>query len=128
MRQIMIVAIGGGIGAVFRYGLGELVHRFSGPLFPWGTLVVNLVGCFLIGISWEVSNTALVPPQLRLFIMTGLLGAFTTFSTFSLETLALIQDGEFRLAVTNQVASVGLGLLLVLLGVALVRALSAWQA
>ncbi len=126
MKQLLAVALGGGIGAVLRYSVGEWIHRISGPLFPWGTLTVNLAGCFLIGIIWELSNTTLLSPQFRLFVMTGLLGAFTTFSTFSLETLNLIRDGEIRLAVANQVISVAFGLVLVLAGFVSVRLILRW--
>ena len=121
MKHLIVVGLGGGVGSMLRYTLGEAVHRFAGPLFPWGTLSVNLLGSFLIGVMWEMSNQMIVSVNTRLFVMTGLLGAFTTFSTFSLETLNLIRDGEIRMALANQLLSVALGLFLVLAGFICVR-------
>lgn len=115
-KRILIIAAGGGLGAVLRYVLSEITYRFTSPTFPWGTLTVNLVGCYLIGLVWQYSELYLVSTSTRIFILTGILGAFTTFSTFSLETFALLRDGEIKMAVLNQLFSVSFGLVLVIAG------------
>lgn len=121
MKHLLLVIAGGGIGAGLRYVCAEAVHRHLPPTFPWGTLTVNMIGCYLIGLLWELSDATVVNPGTRVFLMTGLLGAFTTFSTFSLETLELLRQGEFKLAFANQVISVGVGLLLVIAGSLTIR-------
>ena len=92
----LLVGSGGFIGSVLRYGLSGLVQS-SAPLssFPWGTLAVNLLGCFLIGlIAGLVDTRQLFTPEIRLFLLIGLLGGFTTYSTFGYETFALMRDSE----------------------------------
>jgi fluoride exporter len=123
LKRILIIAAGGGLGAVFRYLLSEAIYRFTNPTFPWGTLTVNLIGCYAIGLAWQYSEMYLVSTGTRIFVMTGILGAFTTFSTFSLETLTLLRDGEIKLAVLNQIVSVSFGLILVIAGTLTVRSL-----
>lgn len=87
-NKVLLVMIGGGLGAVSRYGIGLLSARLWGPHFPWGTLTVNLVGCFLIGLLFAfVDRARFLTPDLRLLLVTGYLGALTTFSTFALETV-----------------------------------------
>ena len=121
LKRILIITAGGGIGAVLRYVLSETVYRFTNPTFPWGTLTVNLLGCYIIGLAWQYSEMYLVSTSTRIFILTGILGAFTTFSTFSLETLTLLRDGEIKLAVLNQIVSVSFGLILVIAGTLTIR-------
>ena len=116
MLKLMLIAVGGAAGAVLRYGVGGLVHRLLGPTFPWGTLVVNLSGSFLIGLLWAVTERVPVRPELSAFLFLGVLGAFTTFSTYSLESFHLLRDGEIRLGLTNILASNLGGLALVVLG------------
>ena len=77
-----------------RYGLSGWVHTFAGSSFPWGTLAVNLIGSFLLGFSYRHLGAMAISPEFRQSITIGFLGAFTTFSTFSYETVALMQDGE----------------------------------
>ena len=113
-----VVGSGGFIGALARYGLSGLVHRQL-PLatFPYGTLVVNLLGCLLIGILAGLADSRqLFAPEFRLFALIGVLGGFTTFSTFGYETLALIRNAEYLHAATNVSVHVVLGLALVWLG------------
>ncbi|HDI60947.1 MAG TPA: fluoride efflux transporter CrcB [Desulfobacteraceae bacterium] len=94
-NKVLLVMVGGGLGAVSRYGIGLLSARLWGPHFPWGTLTVNLVGCFLIGLLFAfVDRARFLTPDLRLLLVTGYLGALTTFSTFALET---INAGRFGL-------------------------------
>ena len=113
-----LVGTGGFIGAVCRYGLSGLVQR-SAPLasFPYGTLVVNMVGCLLIGIAVGlVDSRQLFGPEFRLFALIGLLGGFTTYSTFGYETFALLRDADYLRAVANVSVHVVLGLALVWAG------------
>jgi len=123
LKRILIIAAGGSIGAVLRYLISDIVYRFTSPTFPWGTLTVNLLGCYLIGLAWQYSEMYMVSTGTRIFVLTGILGAFTTFSTFSLETLTLLRDGEIKMAVLNQIVSVSFGLILVIAGTLTVRSM-----
>lgn len=114
--KLLAIAIGGAIGAILRYSASGLVHRiYSGP-FPLGTMFVNLSGSFVIGLLWAGTEIYSVPQNVRLFVFTGLLGAFTTFSTLSLESLHLARDGEGWLLFLNIGLSLLLGMLLVAAG------------
>lgn len=102
------IALGAAIGGMARYGLAGLVANRVVALFPWGTLVVNVTGCFVIGVFNTVSGPdgrLLVPLNARLFVMVGICGGYTTFSSFSLETLNLVQNGEWFRATGYIVAS-----------------------
>lgn len=110
------VAVGSAAGGVLRYGLTGLVPRTSGG-FPIGTLVVNVVGCLLIGLSaGAFAGPYIIRQEYRLALQVGLLGGFTTFSTFGLESFLLANDGQMRFAAFNLVLSNGLGLTAVWLG------------
>lgn len=125
MTQALLVAIGGAIGSVLRYYVGLWALRAAGPGFPWGTLAVNLVGCFLIGVLAEVIGRKFGGSvELRLLLITGGLGGFTTFSAFSLDTLLLIERGEMTAALLYIASSVVLSLIAVFGGATLVRALA----
>lgn len=116
-----VVGSGGFIGALARYGLSGLVHR-QVPLavFPYGTLVVNLLGCLMIGVLAGLAESRqLFGPEFRTFALIGVLGGFTTFSTFGYETVAMMRDAEFLRASTNVGVHIVLGLALVWLGYAL---------
>ncbi len=109
---------GGIAGTLARYTLAGLVYQICGTAFPYGTLVVNLVGCFLIGFLAALAEEKfLLGPHARLLLMTGFCGAFTTFSTFMLETANLIKDGEMLRAFLNLSLSVVVGFLVFRLGV-----------
>jgi len=124
MMKTLIVGTGGFLGAIARYGLSGLVHRFTGGLFPLGTLAVNLIGCFVIGgLMSLVEDRQMLAPSTRLFLGIGFLGSFTTFSTFSYETVALMRHGSMRLAALNVGVSVILGLVAVAAGWAAARAI-----
>lgn len=111
MREILLVALGGSVGAVGRWAVSGLVYRFAGTGFPFGTLAVNVLGSFLMGLVLGLAlDSDLVPPAMRLVITAGFLGAFTTFSTFSWETLRLLEDGSVGLALGNLAVSLVLGL------------------
>lgn len=124
MREIIYIAIAGGLGALGRYYTGGLVHRICGDNFPYGTLVVNLAGSFLIGLIMQISmSTDIIPRSLRLAVTIGFLGAFTTFSTFSYETLGYLEDGAWLIAGMNILVSIVSGVAAAFLGVILGRAL-----
>lgn len=107
MIQILAIAAGGAVGSVMRYGISNGVYALFGRGFPYGTLVVNVVGSMLMGLLFVVLVDRLdVTPAWRLAILVGFLGAFTTFSTFSIETLNLMQAGEVIKAGTNVLVSV----------------------
>lgn len=116
MSHLLSVAVGGALGAVARYGLSGWVHTWAEESFPWGTLTVNVVGSFLLGAAFLYLDRGGFPAELRHFATIGLLGAFTTFSTFTFETVTLLQDGEWGRAGAYVVLSVALGVVAVLLG------------
>jgi CrcB protein len=122
MQNLLLIAVFGAAGCVFRYLLSGFVYRFTGGSFPAGTLVVNLIGAFLIGLIMEFSiRSALLPPSLRIGLTVGFLGGLTTFSTFSYETFRLLEEGEVLLVAVNVLASVALCLLFTWLGIAAAR-------
>jgi fluoride exporter len=122
MQRILLVALGGSLGAVARYGFSTWISKSVNNLFPWGTLAVNLTGAFLMGIIIELFDNTLLPAGLRSFIAIGFLGAYTTFSTFSLETIQLFRDGEIKIAALNVLASNILSFLLLACGIIFSRA------
>jgi CrcB protein len=106
MIRYVLVFLGGGLGAAARYGLQGIVYRFVPSTFPYGTLVANVTGCFLIGLLMTMfDDRFLIQPSLRIFLAIGLLGGFTTFSSFSFETIALLRDSEFLLGSLNVLIS-----------------------
>ncbi|HXI86945.1 MAG TPA: fluoride efflux transporter CrcB [Parvularculaceae bacterium] len=116
---LLLVSFGGGIGAGARYLCSGLIAALAGPSFPWGTLVVNVVGSFLIGFFNALSGPdgrLFITTETRQFVMLGLLGGYTTFSSFSLQTLNLMRDGEWLPAGLNIGLSFALCLIAVWLG------------
>jgi CrcB protein len=135
VREIVFVALGGSLGAVARYGVGLAASHWLGKNFPWGTLTVNVAGCFVMGIVMELlldleSHTAeAITPALRLQtslwrhgVAIGFLGGLTTFSTFGADTLRELQSGRPLTALTNVAASVLLSLAAVWCGIAVMQA------
>ena len=123
---MVLIAIGfaGALGALARYGVSLAALRWFGEDFPYGTLCVNLVGCFLIGIIAELTmEDAGLAPQTRAIVGTGFLGAFTTFSTFGVDTYRAMQAGAWGVAASNVAINVVGGIILVAAGVALASAL-----
>lgn len=118
MAKFFIIGLGGGLGAVLRYILGGLVQSWSKSVsFPYGTLFVNLFGCLLIGLlSGLAESHSAFTPEVRLFVFIGLLGGFTTFSTFGNETFNLLQDRETLLGLFNLGAHIFLGVTMVWAG------------
>lgn len=124
MIQTLSIATGGALGAVARYWMSNGVHALLGRDFPYGTLLVNVLGSLLMGVMFVLLNERMaVPVQWRASILIGLLGAFTTFSTFSMETLNLIETGEPVKAGANVLASVLLCLVACWAGVVFAREL-----
>jgi len=121
LTQAAMVGTGGFLGALLRYGVGGWIHRkLPMASFPVGTLTVNLAGCLAIGLlAGAAESRQLLSPELRLFLLIGLLGGFTTFSTFGFETVAMLRDGEALRASINVALHVIAGLALVWLGYAL---------
>ena len=112
MQAILLVALGGAVGSVLRYETGALVLRYSGPAaFPWGTFAVNVLGCAIAGLLAGLGERhAFLSAEMRLLLFTGFLGGFTTFSAFGVETIALIERGEWAVSSLYVGASVVGGL------------------
>jgi fluoride exporter len=112
MRELLLVGAGGCLGSVCRYLLGGWVYKLlSKPLLPWGTLAVNVLGCLVIGVLGGLTESRQTfSPGTRLFLFIGVLGGFTTFSTFGYETFALARDGQLALTLANIALQLLLGL------------------
>jgi len=123
MQKLLLIAVAGGFGALARYGLAGAVQRWadsvsaSGAFFPWGTAAVNLVGCFFFGLLWvALEERFSFSPDQRAIVLTGFMGAFTTFSTFMFETQKLLEDAQYLAALGNVALQNGVGLVAVILG------------
>jgi CrcB protein len=117
-----LIALGGAIGTAIRYLTSLLAARWFGAEFPYGTLIVNLVGAFVIGVVQQIGTaTLLIPDNLRLFITTGMMGGLTTYSTFSYETVQLMEVGSWHQAWINIVVTTTICLSLCFLGIAVGR-------
>lgn len=117
-QQVLLVALGGALGSVLRYLCGLGINRVALlAAFPWSTLAVNALGCFIIGFAGGLgSSTQMLTEGGRLFLFTGILGGFTTFSAFGLETFYLLRNGQPILAAANIALQVGVGLAAVFVG------------
>lgn len=121
-KELGWLALAGAAGTLSRYALSGFVQWFSGEKFPWGTLAVNVVGCFLFGLIWTLAEDRLViAGQTRFIILTGFMGSFTTFSTFGFETGEFLRDSQYWQVAGNLLANNVLGILAVLLGIAFGR-------
>jgi fluoride exporter len=118
MTKILLVILGGSLGALSRYGVSLLAANLFGTRFPWGTLLVNLSGCFLIGLSFSLADRgfSIMSPSARLFFVTGYLGALTTFSTFAMETVSSMRAETHLVTLANVLSNNVLGAALVFLG------------
>jgi CrcB protein len=122
MIQVIFVAIAGAIGSLCRWGIGRLAVRLFGANFPYGTLMVNLIGCFLIGLIMHIAMTTdKLSPTAKLTLTVGFLGALTTFSSFSYETFDLLYQARWTAAGLNIAANLFAGLAATLAGLALGR-------
>jgi CrcB protein len=123
MRDVLWVGAGGFLGAVARYWVGGWVSRRMGTSFPYGTLVINVSGSFVLGLIMGLLDGHALVPAVRLAMAIGFVGAYTTFSTFSYETMQLLESGAALLAGANVIGSVLAGLAAVVLGLAAGRGL-----
>lgn len=119
--SLFYVALGGAIGASARYLVGGWIGAWLGSEFPWGTLFANVSGSFLIGVVLILVEGGAIPAEARLFLAVGVLGGYTTFSTFSYESLTLLTDGRVFLMLLNTLGQVTLGLVFVYLGIVVGR-------
>ena len=119
------IAVGGAAGALLRYLVSGWAYAWLGEGFPWGTLSVNLIGSFLIGFLWRLFDQIAIAPNTRTLIFVGGLGAFTTFSTYGLESFNLLRGGQVKLGLLNMLGSNVLGILFVFLGFVAARAVLA---
>ena len=124
MERLLLISLGGAIGTVLRYLTSVFAARWFGTEFPYGTLIVNLVGAFIIGLVQQIgTQTVLIPDNTRLFLTTGMMGGLTTYSAFSYETVHLMELGAWHYAVINVVVTTIACLLLCFLGIAVGRML-----
>jgi CrcB protein len=121
---LLLVGAGGFFGAISRYVIDDWVSGLTGGRFPWGTLVINLSGSFVLGLLFALTvERAALPSTIRAPILVGFIGAYTTFSTLTLESWRLVEDGSWALAIGNLGGSMLLGLVAVVAGLTLGRAL-----
>ena len=121
MVKIMVLMAGGAAGTLLRYLVSGVTFKLSCSDFPWGTLVVNLAGAFLIGLLWGSFRSDMWGQGTKLFVFTGLLGGFTTFSTYALDTVELVKNHDYRNAIWYVIASNLGGIILAAAGYLLIR-------
>jgi fluoride exporter len=121
MKLLFVIGSGSFIGGVSRYLLSQLIHSKYTTHFPIGTLGVNILGCFVIGLVFGLSEKMNFAHEWQLFLITGILGGFTTFSAFSNETFSLIRDGQMWIALSYILLSVVVGILATFLGFSLLK-------
>lgn len=120
MENFLSIGLGGAIGAISRYCLGNIITKIYGSIFPYGTFCINIIGCFLMGLLMTVIvDKGMLSPGWRLFLCVGVLGGFTTFSSFGYETLTLLQEGNLLYSILYAGGSVFLGVLAAFMGVML---------
>ncbi len=121
MKILLLIGTGSFIGGVLRYVLSQFIQTKSLATFPFGTLGVNIIGCFAIGIVFALSEKTNMSPEMRLFLATGICGGFTTFSAFSNETFSLMRDGQFFYASAYITSSVLFGVFATFIGYSLLK-------
>lgn len=125
VTKILLVMVGGSLGALSRYAIALMATKYIDSRFPWGTLLANLAGCFLIGIAFGLADRMIsFGPSARLFFMTGYLGSLTTFSTYALETFNSLRTGSNPIALTNFLINNIGGVILVFAGIFLIQILN----
>lgn len=124
IKSILLIGLGGGVGSIARYLCQKWFAENIQHPFPWGTFVVNILGCFLIGLIYAIAEkTTILSPQTRLLLITGLCGGFTTFSTFAFENMSLLRSGDITYVLLYIVASILLGIGAVFAGIGLIKLL-----
>jgi CrcB protein len=124
MQKTILIGLAGFVGTVGRYWLSDAIARQHGEAFPWGTVVVNLIGCFLVGCFYYATEERFaLSPSWRSVILIGLLGGFTTFSSYGLQTFVLLREGQIVWASLNVAISNGVGLLMVWAGYSITKIL-----
>jgi len=121
MKLVLLIGTGSFLGGSFRYLISQAVQGRFLSSYPYGTFAVNIIGCFIIGIIFAMSSKYNLSPEWRLFLATGICGGFTTFSSFSLETLAMLRDGQYLDSFLYIGSSIFLGLIAVYLGMTLFK-------
>ena len=122
IKNFLLVGLGGGVGSMARYLCQKWFNENYPHPFPWGTFAVNLVGCFLIGIIYAASEkTSVLSPQIRLLLITGFCGGFTTFSTFAFENMTLLRSGDAIYFLIYTIASIVIGIGGVFIGMAIMK-------
>jgi CrcB protein len=122
MKLTLMIGSGSFIGGILRYLLSQYIQVRNSSLFPWGTLAVNIMGCLLIGVVFGLAEKGNMTQTLKLFLTTGILGGFTTFSAFSVETFTLLRSGQQVVAIAYIGSSVLIGLLATFIGISLGKA------
>lgn len=118
MQRAVLIAVAGALGTLARYGLGGLVQRAAGDHLPWGTLFVNVVGCFLFGLVWTLADKRIfLDEEMRIIMLGGFMGAFTTFSTFIFDTGGFVREAQWMLATGNVLLHTVTGLTFLFLGI-----------
>jgi len=116
IQKILAVALGGSIGAVLRFLIFTYYDKMSNQSFPWATLIINLTGSFIIGLLWGIFDRIYITPGIRLFLFVGILGSFTTFSTFAFDVFSMSKDGDVKNMVTYVLATNVVGISLAFAG------------
>ncbi len=122
LKNILLVGLGGGIGSIARFVCQKYIHDLYPHPFPWGTFFVNILGCFLIGLFYSLSEKGnILTPEWRILLTTGLCGGFTTFSTFSFENIQLLKSGDFTYFFLYAAGSILLGIGATYLGMFIIK-------
>lgn len=123
MIKVLYLLVGGALGSFSRYYMAGLAHKLIPGIFPWGTLTVNVVGAFFIGLLWGLFEMKDISPNMRMFIFVGFLGGYTTFSTFALETMNLVREGNIKFALINVLLNNLLAIVFVFIGYFIAKSL-----
>ena len=121
MKVILLVGLGSFIGGIGRYLVTLLVQNRFLSTFPYGTMVVNILGCFMIGVIYGISDRGSMPAEWRIFLATGIMGGFTTFSSFSNDTVSMLRDGQYWPAFSYVAISLLIGLAATFSGISLIK-------